>query len=291
MVYPMFLILINILVYVLSDNEEIPEKFDIREKWPNCVSKIYNQGSCGSCYAISAATAFSMRFCIKNKISKIIDFSPQNLVNCLSGCEGEFPDVVWEYMNTNGITTDKCLSYKQTSNECTLNCDSKNDKFIKYYAGEANFLEDEISIKKEIMENGPVTSMMYIYSDYYDYKSGIYDHKEEDTPLSFHSITLIGWGVENNIKYWIIQDSYGTSRGENGYMRIKIGDGSGAGATAYCDKMEGKYNDDNEEEKEEEKEKEKEEEKSKEEKDNNSKRFWNNIYILLLIILFLLFLM
>ena len=291
MVYPMFLILINIIVYVLSDNEEIPENFDIREKWPNCVSKIYNQGSCGSCYAISAATAFSMRFCIKNKISKIIDFSPQNLVNCLSGCEGEFPDVVWEYMNTNGITTDKCLSYKQTSNKCTLNCDSKNDKFIKYYAGEAKFLEDEISIKKEIMENGPVTSMMYIYSDYYDYKSGIYDHKEEDTPLSFHSITLIGWGVENNIKYWIIQDSYGTSRGENGYMRIKIGDGSGAGATAYCDKMEGKYNDDNEEEKEEEKEKEKEEEKSKEEKDNNSKRFWNNIYILLLIILFLLFLM
>ena len=46
---------------------------------------------------------------------------------------------------------------------------------------------------------------------------------------------------ENNVKYWIVRDSYGASRGENGYMRIKIGDKSGAGATAYCDKMDGNY--------------------------------------------------
>ena len=51
----------------------------------------------------------------------------------------------------------------------------------------------------------------------------------------------MGWGIDNGIKYWIIQDSYGEKRGENGFMKIKIGDDCGAGASAYCDEIEGKY--------------------------------------------------
>ena len=241
---------IILILYIVISNfsissQEIPEFFDSREKWPNFISKIYDQKTCGACYAMSTAAAFSMRFCIKNNISQIIDFSPQNLINCLSGCQGEFPDIVWEYINENGITTDKCLSYKNGANKCDTKCDSNNDNFNKYYSGKPKFLEDEISIKKEIMKNGPVTSMLYIYNDYYNYKSGIYVHTGDKNYLGFHAIVIIGWGIENNIKYWIIQDSYGTSRGENGYMRIKIGDDSGAGATAYCDEMEGYYNNNN----------------------------------------------
>ena len=237
------LILINSVVFIFSeiDTQEIPDNFDVRNKWPNCVSKIYDQRSCGACYAFSAAAAFSMRFCIKNNLAEIINFSPQNLVNCLSGCKGEFPDIVWNYMNEFGITTDECISYKNSQKSCSLNCDYKTNKFIKYHSGNTVFLEDESSIKREIMTNGPVTSMLNIYSDYYDYQSGIYSHKRGDSVIGFHSIAIIGWGVENNEKYWLIQDSYGTTKGENGYMKIKIGDECGAGATAYCDEMEGKY--------------------------------------------------
>lgn len=240
-------IIIDILITDFTKcNQEIPDNFDTRQNWPNCVSKIYDQKTCGACYAMSTAAAFSMRFCIKNNISQIIHFSPQNLINCLSGCNGEFPDIAWNYINENGITSDKCISYKNEANDCRTKCDSYNDNFIKYYSGETKFLEDEISIKKEIMKNGPVTSMMNIYQDYYNYKSGIYSHSGGNNILGFHAITIIGWGVENNIKYWIIQDSYGTSKGENGYMRIKIGDESGAGATAFCDEIEGIYNYSNE---------------------------------------------
>ena len=244
-----YVVLSLIIIYVSKDNaqntEEIPDFFDSRQEWPNCIPKVYDQGTCGACYAVSTATTFSARFCIKNKLSKIINFSPQYLVNCLKGCKGEFPDVVWEYIKTNGITTDKCQSYKKNENICSTKCDSKSDSFQKYYSGELKFLEDEISIKKEIMKNGPVTSMMDLYNDYYNYQSGIYIHSNGGTKLGFHAISIIGWGEEDNNKYWIIQDSYGTSRGESGYMRIKIGDESGAGATAFCDEMEGNYIDNN----------------------------------------------
>ena len=241
----LFLILINILTSIsFEENQEIiPESFDSRIKWPNCIPKIYDQGSCGACYAFSVSTAFSMRFCIRNELKEIINLSPQNLVNCLSGCKGEFPDVAWDYLNNNGITTEKCLSYKGYANTCGMKCDNVNNNFFKYYAGKTKFLEDEIEIKKEILKNGPVTSMMNLYNDYFYYKSGIYIHNSKySTILGYHSITLMGWGVDNGIKYWLVQDSYGISKGENGFIKILIGDDCGAGATAFCDEIEGKYN-------------------------------------------------
>ena len=240
------IILFNLLFSFSSENttELIPESFDSREKWNNCIPKIYDQGSCGACYAMSVSTAFSMRYCIRNELFEIINFSPQNLINCLSGCQGEFPDIAWNYLNNSGISTDNCLSYKGYGNTCDLKCDNNNIKFIKYYAGKTKFLEDEKAIKKEILTNGPVTSMMNLYNDYFNYKSGIYIHNNKyQNVLGYHSITLMGWGIEDGIKYWLIQDSYGKSKGENGFIKIKIGDDCGAGATAFCDEIDGKYND------------------------------------------------
>ena len=184
-----------------------------------------------------------MRYCIRNKLSEIINFSAQNLINCLSGCVGEFPDVTWNYLKNDGITTEQCLSYKQGRRSCNSKCDSNNVKFNKYYAGETKFLEGEMKIKEEILKNGPVTTMMLLYGDYYSYKSGIYIHNRKYSQIiGYHSITIMGWGVKDGVKYWLIQDSYGKTKGENGFIKIKIGDDCGAGATAYCDEIEGKYN-------------------------------------------------
>jgi cathepsin B len=241
----LFIILINFIKLISSEDssELIPESFDSRQKWPNCIPKIQDQGACGACYAFSISTAFSMRYCIRNELSQIINFSPQNLVNCLSGCKGEFPDVVWGYINNNGITTENCLSYKGYENNCVIKCDINDIPFNKYYSGQTKFLENENEIKKEILKNGPVTSMMNLYTDYYDYTSGIYIHNTKyNNVLGYHSITIMGWGIDNGIKYWLIQDSYGKSKGDNGFIKIKIGDDCGAGATAFCDEKEGKYN-------------------------------------------------
>ena len=90
--------------------------------------------------------------------------------------------------------------------------------------------------------------MMYIYGDYYNYKSGIYVHNNVyKNWIGFHSIAIMGWGVNNGVKYWLIQDSYGESKGENGFIKVQIGDSSGAGQSGFCDNKEGKYNEYNEE--------------------------------------------
>ena len=53
------------------------------------------------------------------------------------------------------------------------------------------------------------------------YKSGIYQYTSGKY-LGGHSVVIIGWGIENGIKYWIVQNSWGENWGENGYFRIKM---------------------------------------------------------------------
>ena len=37
-----------------------------------------------------------------------------------------------------------------------------------------------------------------------------------------HAVIILGWGVEGNIKYWVVRNSWGASWGENGFFRIEM---------------------------------------------------------------------
>ena len=41
--------------------------------------------------------------------------------------------------------------------------------------------------------------------------------------LGGHAVTIIGWGTENNTDYWTVQNTWGSSWGEQGYFRIVRG--------------------------------------------------------------------
>lgn len=43
----------------------IPNSFDARDEWPNCIHGIRNQGNCGACWAFSSAAMLEDRFCIE----------------------------------------------------------------------------------------------------------------------------------------------------------------------------------------------------------------------------------
>lgn len=56
------------------------------------------------------------------------------------------------------------------------------------------------------------------------YRSGILDDATDCTDNTVdHGVNIVGYGTSNNIPYWIMRNSWGTSWGESGYARIKRG--------------------------------------------------------------------
>ncbi|CAB3397527.1 unnamed protein product [Caenorhabditis bovis] len=112
------------LKYVAPNSEEdvkqieeassIPDSFDARQQWPNCVSinNIRDQSDCGGCWAFAAAEAMSDRTCIASngKVNTLL--SAEDLLSCCvgmlscgEGCKGGFPIKAWQWWDKHGLVT------------------------------------------------------------------------------------------------------------------------------------------------------------------------------------------
>jgi hypothetical protein len=87
-----------------------------------------------------------------------------------------------------------------------------------------NVYPDIEYIKNEIFHWGPVVAGMIVYNSFlnnYDGTTIYMGPTKNDTDQGGHAIKLIGWGVENGIEYFWVQNSWGTQWGLNGYFKIK----------------------------------------------------------------------
>ena len=105
-----------------------PAAFEAKEHWPQCgemIGEIRDQSACGSCYAVSAASAATDRFCIAHNGTRTDRLSDVDLMSCCKtcagangGCDGGSPSHCWDYMTSQGIATggkhgdnSRCLAY------------------------------------------------------------------------------------------------------------------------------------------------------------------------------------
>lgn len=75
---------------------------------------------------------------------------------------------------------------------------------------------------QEIYTNGPVETAFTVYEDFLTYKSGVYRHRTGGE-LGGHAVKIVGWGVENGLKYWKIANSWNPNWGDQGYFKILRG--------------------------------------------------------------------
>ncbi|KAK6731317.1 hypothetical protein RB195_007656 [Necator americanus] len=238
-------------------DEEPPERFDARDKWPDCVSigTIRDQSFCGSCWAVSAAEVMSDRLCIQSGGRIKLELSDTDILACCgfqcgSGCEGGYPLQAWRYVMEKGVCTggryrQKGVCKPYSFHPCGFkpgqtyygDCPRKTwetpkcDKFCrrgyvtpyekdKYYAISAYVLpNDEKVIRREIMKNGPVQAAYFTYEDFKLYDGGIYVQKAGKR-TGGHAVKIIGWGEEKGVKYWLIANSWNVLWGEEGYFRM-----------------------------------------------------------------------
>jgi cathepsin X len=74
----------------------------------------------------------------------------------------------------------------------------------------------------EIYARGPISCSIASTAELHNYTGGIFEDKTGALELN-HEISVVGWGVENGIPYWIGRNSWGTWWGENGFFRVVRG--------------------------------------------------------------------
>lgn len=208
-----------------------PERFDYREKWPNCIHRVASQqNKCGASYAQAVSQTFAERLCISSKEEILYNLSAQELLSCDTnnkGCKGGHLNNSLDYIKSKGLVEESCFPYEADSD--TVKCDKKCNDMPSHKAEGYCLLTGEDDIKREIYQNGPVISVTPINIDMLTYKSGVYSKGEDIAKFNgFHTVKIVGWGVESGAedepnkdnKYWIIQNTWGEDWGENGYMRV-----------------------------------------------------------------------
>lgn len=202
----------------------IPDQYNFRTEHKECAGEVINQGYCSSAYAITASSVLSDRICLVT--GKRVAVSPQYVIACENAtnenCTKGYVHQAITFYGDSRILAEECMPY--TFGE-SVDCNPKCQKVV----GSGNRitgvcgLNTMESIKREILLNGPVSASIVVYDDFLTYKSGIYDPDYRTYVYAgSHTVKVIGWGEENNIKYWIIENSWGSDWGENGYAKILI---------------------------------------------------------------------
>jgi len=121
----------------------------------------------------------------------------------------------------------------QSTQRCPKKCDSdaatehsslKDDKYI--FHGEVETASGEREIQEMIMSGGPVETAFTVYSDFESYAGGVYHHVKGEM-AGGHAVKIVGWGVEGEVKYWKVANSWNPYWGEKGYFRIRRGHNEG----------------------------------------------------------------
>lgn len=72
---------------------------------------------------------------------------------------------------------------------------------------------------QEIYQRGPIACGIAVTDDLRKYTGGIFEDKTGRMEIT-HDISIVGYGVENGTKYWVVRNSWGSSWGESGFVRV-----------------------------------------------------------------------
>jgi len=209
---------------------DLPESFNWIDE--GVLGKVKNQASCGSCWAFSTVGNIEARYYINFKTS--VRLSEQQLVDCDTeydeGCNGGLMEYAFAYLEKNGLESEDDYPYTGYDGTCAYSSTKAVALVSNYTKLDST---DETEIQSYLYTQGPLA--IAINADPFQYYSGgIIDEDESscDPESLNHGVVLVGWGTSSGTDYWIIRNSWGTSWGEKGYVRVARGKGT-CGVNTY----------------------------------------------------------
>jgi cathepsin L len=200
-----------------------PSSIDWRSK--GAVNPVRDQGQCGSCWAFATTANAESVWAISS--GQLLDLSEEFLVDCASGvgyfnmgCNGGQPDSAFKYMINNGQCTEASYPYKAGTTKTAGSCQKCTAAPVHFSSCYDVTPKDQISLMAAVAKQPVVIAIEADTRYFQSYSGGILDSPSCGTSLD-HAVEIIGYGTENGVDYWNVRNSWGSSWGESGYVRIK----------------------------------------------------------------------
>ncbi|XP_043189673.1 cathepsin L-like proteinase [Amphibalanus amphitrite] len=192
-----------------SVNVTAPDSFDWRNEGVPIIIK--NQGQLGASWTI--ATLSSVEAGVFLSSGQTVSLSDQNLLDCVS-----WPSTVGalEYVRDHGVATEADYPTTGGVGACQPVAPSAGlDEVHQVPEG------DEVALAEGLLQN-PVPVMFDVEFSFQLYSSGIYSDPGCSPDQLNHALLLVGYGSSGQ-DFWTLANSWGTSWGEGGYVRVQRG--------------------------------------------------------------------
>ena len=150
------------------------------------------------------------KYCTRSQLTSYLKRSTYNTSTCNKGITRDAYNYITE---AGGITLDNLYPYEPRASKCNGVKEKPPVTVTNWYrvCGERAMIDYVLS--------GGTLSAVIDSTQMGSYKSGVFSSCTSPNTLD-HTVNIVGVNVAD--QYWIIRNSWGTSWGENGYMKLAL---------------------------------------------------------------------
>jgi len=207
-------------------SDSLPPYFSWRDvNGVDYTTPVKNQEPCPSCEAYALVAILETLVQYKVGYPFNCDLSEAHLFFCSGGtCKwgvdiGEAANYIVEH----GVPDEGCFPelHRRYDMPCNLTIDGWENRSVKVKGW--GVVENNVeSIKKALIQHGPLAACINVWEDFYHYHGGIYRHKW-GRRIGGHVITVVGYDDRQGC--WICKNSWGKEWGEGGWFRAAYDSG------------------------------------------------------------------
>jgi C1A family cysteine protease len=201
----------------------------------NHITPVKNQVSCGSCVSFCTVAVTEAMAHIEKNVW--LDLSEADQHFCSShgpSCGGWNDADAFVQIKNRGVSDEACFPYNtafpnndpgyyyghnEPPHPTCRTCADRDARAVKI-TNILNFGANQAAIKNHLTKVGPVSCSFEVFTDFFNYSSGIYRHIS-GVHEGYHCVTVIGYSEAE--QSWICKNSWGSAWGMGGFFKIAYG--------------------------------------------------------------------